>query len=230
MKKLSLALTMLLLACNTTVVPTGCKPTPPELDMATAVLVPNSDVLVTWPTTSPTSPATHFSKIDEGVDTVDNADWNRVRGNVTTPFGFSERFGLQNVPLDVDTITKVEFRFVADRDVADPGLDEFVFNVEIHDGTGDNPIDPPTNGVPVDLATQDDTRFHTYGWTTYVDSLSLTKAQGDGLELVCWVAIPPTVNDRITLSAFEVRITYTPVLSSDKHKMDIGLGFGPGFK
>lgn len=227
-----LPLVLLVLCCCLPTGPTCDKPIPPELDLTvSAALVPNGDISIQWPTTTPTSPTDHWSKIDEGVATHDGATTRNAAGGLSGAFKV-DKFSLQNVPADVGTITKIEWRAVAlyNKHALAPDYD---YSIEIYFYTGSTNID--TGGIPqgFQFTGLGDGIWHTFGWYS-ISGLSLTKAQGDDLNIWCIAGLPepPGKNDRVELTAFEYRVTYTPavVTSVPKHKMDIGLGMRPGLR
>lgn len=229
---LALVLCLALCACTTTTVP-SCKPgPPPEVEMTTSpALYPDGDITIQWPSTTPASPTDHWSKIDEGVSTHDSSTTMNTAGGVSGA-NKMDRFSLQNVPADVDIISEVQFRLVARWHEA--SIPEHA--LEVYWYTGSTGIDP--GGMPT-LIDLDSKAMDTWwiwpltGWYS-ITGLSLTKAQGDSLqvEIIARLPEPPNKNDTVSLTALEYRVLYTPVVSAARapHKMGIGMGFGPGLR
>ena len=70
--------------------------------MATATLFVDSDVTANWDTTFPASPTTHYTKVDEGTGSPDDADYNE-----TTTNNDIDEYGFQDTPANVSQVTQV---------------------------------------------------------------------------------------------------------------------------
>lgn len=220
-----------LLFCCCIALPSGpaCdKVDPPELDLTvSAALYPDGDISVEWTGTFPASPTTHWTKIDEGVGSHDSGSTYNTSGGVSGANKI-DKFSLQNVPADVGTITKIEWR-VAARWVAGGVSPDYDFGLDFDFYTGSTSLG--YGGFT--FAGVADSAWAVFGWYD-ITSLSLTKVEGDDLRVWCYARLPdpPAKNDRVQITAFEYRVTYTPaaIVSTSKHKMDIGLGMRPGLR
>jgi len=141
--------------------------------MPSTTVVPTSDVSAGWDTIVPTTPTTHFDKIDEGTVTPNDADYIE-----TTTVGDVDRFALGDTPSNTSEVTQIDIPvrgFLEDVSAtAKVRLELF------HSGT------TAVTGNPKDIVGADYGGYGTTPATAPAKSwtaISLTKAQADSLEL-----------------------------------------------
>ena len=140
--------------------------------MPTATVVPNGDVTIGWDTIAPTTPTTHFTKIDEGTTTPDDLDYIE-----TTTVEDVDEWNLGDTPANVSEVTQVVVNFRAR--ITDASGTAFIRLELFHSGA------TAVTGNPQDV-TIANLGGSGVGPTTVAKTwpaLTLTKAQADSLTL-----------------------------------------------
>lgn len=136
--------------------------------MATADLLPNSDVTTNWDTAVPGG--THYTCIDELVSAPTDGDYIE-----TTTLDDVDEFGMEDTPANTDEVTQVDVHI---RAKIDDVSDAAYIRIELFHSAG-----TPVTGNPKDVSTTDLGGEGVLGnatksWT----GLTLTKAQADSLQ------------------------------------------------
>ena len=139
--------------------------------MPTTIVVPNGDVTTQWDTLEPTSPTTHYTKIDEGTASPDDADYIE-----TVTVNDVDEWTLGDTPANVSEVTQVvvSFRARITDASATANIELRLFHSSGTAVTGNPQVVTIANlGGSGVLATVTKT------WS----GLTLTKAQADSLQL-----------------------------------------------
>lgn len=140
--------------------------------MPTTTVVPTSDVTASWDTIEPTSPITHYDKIDEGTTSPTDTDYIE-----TVTVGDVDEWHLGDTPANTSEVTQVAVNFRAR--ITDASATAKIELRLFH--TGGTAV----TGNPKDVTITDlggsgvGPTTVTKTWTT----LTLTKAQADSLTL-----------------------------------------------
>jgi hypothetical protein len=138
--------------------------------MATATVYITGDVGTPgWDVTYPASPTTHWTKIDEGTASPDDADYNEV----TTP-GAMDQYSFGASPANADTITEVSIPF---RGKLTDGTGAAHFEVQLWRTGATVQVGVAKDVTVSDLGGSGVVGTVTLTWT----GLTLTKAQFDSL-------------------------------------------------
>ena len=142
-------------------------------NMATATINAIGDVTIDFDSTFPASPTTHYTKVDEGTTTPDDADYNE-----TTTTGDIDRYSLGTTPPDLSQLTQVSVNL---RGYLTDVSATAKFEVELyHSGNPGTKIGATITKTGADLGG--------YGTTPTTDTcvwagLTLNKTQADSLQL-----------------------------------------------
>jgi len=136
----------------------------------TANIVPDGDVLTGWDKVHPTTPETHFDKLDEGTSAPEDSYYVE-----STILGAVDSFTLTASPGDLSTLTAVDLNYRAR--IVDPSFQRTIQLDLFH--TGGTPVAGNPQIVKVsDLGGSGVIATVQKSWP----GLSLTKAQADSLE------------------------------------------------
>ena len=139
--------------------------------MPTTTVVPTSDVTTQWDTIEPTSPTTHFDKVDEGTTSPTDTDYIE-----TVTVNDVDEWHLGDTPANASEITQVAVNFRA-RITDASGTAKIELRLFHTSGTA--VTGNPKDVTIADLGGSGTLATVTKTWT----GLTLTKAQADSLTL-----------------------------------------------
>jgi hypothetical protein len=139
--------------------------------MAVITIKPNGDVTTNWETIVPSSPTTHFDKIDEGTATPNDADY--VETEVVDEW---ENYDYEDVPTNLDLVSQIKINLRGFIDDADSNAR---YQIDLFHSGG-----TLVDGCPVYIDGADLGGYGTTPGTAFktLTGLSLTQAQANTLQ------------------------------------------------